>query len=176
MQLQIKVINIITSSILLIFLLLASPILISLSDFIKYINFPHHVTFSIKYAFFISLIPLIIFFSSNTEIVVSNWDWITINTIKISSNFKFDYFCIIFLSVALFVTWSIIEYSSWYMHADPHLNRFIKYLLLFLITIIILTSANNLFQLFIGWEGVGIISFLLIGWWYGRTEDRKSVV
>lgn len=175
-QLQIKVINPITSSILLILFILTFPIILSLTNYTKSINFPNYVTSSIKYSFLLSLVPLTIFFSSNTELLITNWHWVTINTIKLSISLKFDFFCIIFLSVALFVTWSIIEFSSWYIHSDPHINRFIKYLLIFLITIIILTSANNLFQLFIGWEGVGIISFLLIGWWYGRTDANTAAL
>nr|UZH93531.1 NADH dehydrogenase subunit 5 [Isthmomys pirrensis] len=168
--------NTITSSIMLIFFMLVSPIILSLTKYIKLINFPNYATLSIKYAFLTSLIPLTSFFSSNTELTITNWHWITINTMKLSISLKFDFFCIIFLSVALFVTWSIMEFSSWYMHSDPHLNRFIKYLLLFLITMIILTSANNLFQLFIGWEGVGIMSFLLIGWWFSRTDANTAAL
>nr|UZH93622.1 NADH dehydrogenase subunit 5 [Peromyscus megalops] len=168
--------NPITSSILLIFFMLMSPIMLSSTNYMKSNNFPNYVTLSIKYAFLLSLVPLIMLFSSNTELLITNWHWITINTMKLSISLKFDFFCIIFLSVALFVTWSIMEFSSWYMHSDPHLNRFIKYLLMFLITMIILTSANNLFQLFIGWEGVGIMSFLLIGWWYGRTDANTAAL
>nr|UZH93583.1 NADH dehydrogenase subunit 5 [Peromyscus attwateri] len=168
--------NSITSSILLIFFMLMSPIMLSLTKYIKLIDFPNYVTLSIKYAFLLSLVPLTMLFSSNTELLITNWHWITINTMNLSISLKFDFFCIIFLTVALFVTWSIMEFSSWYMHSDPHLSRFIKYLLLFLITMIILTSANNLFQLFIGWEGVGIMSFLLIGWWYGRTDANTAAL
>nr|QZJ46490.1 NADH dehydrogenase subunit 5 [Lophuromys chrysopus] len=169
--------NITTSSTLLIFLVLLTPIFTSMSaNLMQTTNFPNYVTTSIKIAFIISLLPLTSFFYYNTEFMITSWHWTTMDTIKLSMSFKADFFSILFTSVALFVTWSIVEFSSWYMHSDPYLNRFIKYLLMFLITMIILTSANNLFQLFIGWEGVGIMSFLLIGWWYGRTDANTAAL
>nr|YP_009433780.1 NADH dehydrogenase subunit 5 [Ondatra zibethicus]ANO44490.1 NADH dehydrogenase subunit 5 [Ondatra zibethicus]ART33095.1 NADH dehydrogenase subunit 5 [Ondatra zibethicus] len=168
--------NTISSSITLILVLLIFPMILSFTNLAKRMNFPNYVTLCIKYSFFVSLIPLSSFFNSNTELMITNWHWITIGSMKLSLSLKFDFFSIIFLPVALFVTWSIMEFSMWYMHSDPDLNRFIKYLLLFLITMIILTSANNLFQLFIGWEGVGIMSFLLIGWWYGRTDANTAAL
>nr|YP_010460139.1 NADH dehydrogenase subunit 5 [Chionomys nivalis]UFR83292.1 NADH dehydrogenase subunit 5 [Chionomys nivalis]UUC05202.1 NADH dehydrogenase subunit 5 [Chionomys nivalis] len=168
--------NTITSSIFLILMLLVFPMAISFTNITKHIDFPNYVTSCIKYAFFISLIPLSSFFNSGAELVITNWHWITIGSIKLSLSLKFDFFSIVFLPVALFVTWSIMEFSTWYMHSDPNLSRFIKYLLTFLITMIILTSANNLFQLFIGWEGVGIMSFLLIGWWYARTDANTAAL
>ncbi|YP_003208311.1 NADH dehydrogenase subunit 5 (mitochondrion) [Mesocricetus auratus] len=168
--------NPITSVIILIFVALMLPIMLSSTNIYKTYSFSNHATSMIKYSFMLSLIPLCTLFYSNTELLITSWHWVTINTIKLSINLKFDFFCIIFLSVALFVTWSIMEFSSWYMHSDPNLNRFIKYLLLFLITMIILTSANNMFQLFVGWEGVGIMSFLLIGWWYGRSDANTAAL
>nr|YP_010429084.1 NADH dehydrogenase subunit 5 [Hylomyscus endorobae]USQ66473.1 NADH dehydrogenase subunit 5 [Hylomyscus endorobae] len=168
--------NMITSSILTIFIILSMPILISMTNLIKHINFPLYATSSIKLSFFLSLIPLLLFFHQNTEYMITSWHWITINSINMTMNFKIDYFFILFLSVALYVTWSIMQFSSWYMHSDYHINRFIKYLMMFLITMLILTSANNLFQLFIGWEGVGIMSFLLIGWWYGRADANTAAL
>lgn len=176
MQLQIKVINIITTSILIILIILTTPIIIPMTNFIKFINYPSYATSSIKFSFFLSILPLLLFFRYNTEYIITNWHWMTINSVKLTISFKIDYFSILFLSVALYVTWSIIQFSSWYIHSDPNINRFIKYLILFLITILILTSANNLFQLFIGWEGVGIISFLLIGWWYGRADANTAAL
>nr|QBM10571.1 NADH dehydrogenase subunit 5 [Niviventer confucianus] len=168
--------NMMTSSILMILILLATPIIISLTNLTKIINYPSYATSSIKYSFFLSLLPLLLFFHYNTEYMITSWHWITINSVKLTMSFKIDYFSILFLSVALFVTWSIMQFSSWYMHSDPNINRFIKYLMLFLITMLILTSANNLFQLFIGWEGVGIMSFLLIGWWYGRADANTAAL
>nr|UFR83357.1 NADH dehydrogenase subunit 5 [Microtus californicus] len=168
--------NTITSSIFLILILLMLPMAISLTNMAKHTEFPNYVTSCIKYAFFMSLVPLFYFFNSGAELMITNWQWVTIGSIKLSLSLKFDFFSIIFLPVALYVTWSIMEFSTWYMHSDPNLNRFIKYLLMFLITMIILTTANNLFQLFIGWEGVGIMSFLLIGWWYGRTDANTAAL
>nr|QKJ82523.1 NADH dehydrogenase subunit 5 [Leopoldamys sabanus] len=168
--------NMMTASILMILTLLMTPIIISMTNLILFINFPSYATSTIKTSFFLSLLPLLLFFHHNTEYMITSWHWITINSVKLTMSFKIDYFSTLFLSVALFVTWSIMQFSSWYMRSDPHINRFIKYLMLFLITMLILTTANNLFQLFIGWEGVGIMSFLLIGWWYGRADANTAAL
>uniref|UniRef100_A0AAU7YQU1 NADH-ubiquinone oxidoreductase chain 5 n=1 Tax=Dasypus guianensis TaxID=3163393 RepID=A0AAU7YQU1_9EUTH len=156
--------------------ILTIPIMTSYTNKYKNKSYPHHVTTTVSYAFMTSMIPTTVFLLSNQDSYISNWHWMTMQTMKLSLSFKLDFFSIIFVSVALFVTWSIMEFSLWYMHSDPYINRFFKYLLLFLITMMILVTANNMFQLFIGWEGVGIMSFLLIGWWYGRTDANTAAL
>nr|YP_009092054.1 NADH dehydrogenase subunit 5 [Capreolus pygargus]YP_009509394.1 NADH dehydrogenase subunit 5 [Capreolus pygargus tianschanicus]AID60750.1 NADH dehydrogenase subunit 5 [Capreolus capreolus]AID60763.1 NADH dehydrogenase subunit 5 [Capreolus capreolus]AID60776.1 NADH dehydrogenase subunit 5 [Capreolus capreolus]AID60802.1 NADH dehydrogenase subunit 5 [Capreolus pygargus]AID60815.1 NADH dehydrogenase subunit 5 [Capreolus pygargus] len=168
--------NLFSSFTLITLFLLIIPIMTTSSENYKTSNYPLYVKTTISCAFITSMIPTMMFIHTGQEMIISNWHWLTIQTMKLSMSFKMDYFSMMFVPVALFVTWSIMEFSMWYMHSDPNINQFFKYLLLFLITMLILVTANNLFQLFIGWEGVGIMSFLLIGWWYGRADANTAAL
>nr|QZK26009.1 NADH dehydrogenase subunit 5 [Dendrohyrax dorsalis] len=168
--------NLFLTSILLTLLILTIPVMTSITHTHKTNQYPNYVKTTIMCSFMISTIPALTFIMSSQEMIISNWHWMTMHTTNLTLNFKLDYFSLTFIPVALFVTWSIMEFSLWYMHSDPNLNKFFKYLLMFLITMMILVTANNLFQLFIGWEGVGIMSFMLISWWYGRADANTAAM
>jgi NADH-quinone oxidoreductase subunit L len=120
-------------------------------------------------------ITLYLFANANQEpLVINLFDWITIQRFDVKFGFLLDQLSILWL---LFVTGigSLIHlYSISYMHDDEKMHSFFAYLNLFIFFMITLVMGSNLLMMFIGWEGVGLCSYLLIGFWYKNQDFNDA--
>lgn len=104
------------------------------------------------------------------------WNWIDSGLFVVPFGLLFDSVTVVMLIVVTTVSSLVHIYSTGYMAGDPHVPRFMSYLSLFTFFMLILVTSNNLLQLFIGWEGVGLCSYLLINFWYTRIQANKSAM
>lgn len=102
--------------------------------------------------------------------------WINSDFLSVNWSFLFDSLTVVMLFVITFISSLVHLYSLEYMESDPHLNRFMSYLSLFTFFMLILVTADNFLQMFVGWEGVGLSSYLLINFWYTRIQANKSAI
>jgi proton-translocating NADH-quinone oxidoreductase chain L len=104
------------------------------------------------------------------------FSWISFDIIDINWFFLFDFLSITMCFVVLFISFLVHLYSLEYMTSDPFLLRFISFLSLSTFFMLLLVTSGNLLQLFFGWEGVGLSSYLLINFWYTRVSANKSAM
>jgi len=103
-------------------------------------------------------------------------DWIVAGDLRVEWALRIDTLTAVMLVVVTSVSSLVHLYSIGYMHEDPHRPRFFAYLSLFTFAMLMLVTADNLVQLFFGWEGVGLASYLLIGFWYDRPSANAAAI
>jgi NADH-quinone oxidoreductase subunit L len=107
-------------------------------------------------------------------VVVANW--ITSGKLDVAWALRVDTLTAVMLIVVTTVSFLVHMYSIGYMHEDPSRQRFFAYLSLFTFAMLMLVTADNLVQMFFGWEGVGLASYLLIGFWYEKPSANAAAI
>jgi len=98
------------------------------------------------------------------------YTWLVSDGIRMEVGFLIDRLSALMMVVVTFVSLMVHVYTIGYMHDDPGYTRFFSYISLFTFSMLMLVMSNNLMQLFFGWEAVGLVSYLLIGFWYTRPS------
>nr|YP_009424473.1 NADH dehydrogenase subunit 5 [Graphis lineola]ASB29160.1 NADH dehydrogenase subunit 5 [Graphis lineola] len=113
---------------------------------------------------------------NNISVHLNLFKWIDSESLNILWGFNFDSLTVSMLLPVLIVSSLVHIYSIGYMSHDPHNQRFFSYLSLFTFMMIILVTANNYLLMFVGWEGVGICSYLLVSFWFTRIAANQSSI
>jgi NADH-ubiquinone oxidoreductase chain 5 len=109
-------------------------------------------------------------------VYISLNSWIKIELLNIDWGFMFDSLTSLMCCIVSFISTLVHLYSVEYMANDPHLTRFMSYLSLFTFFMLVLVTSDNFVQMFLGWEGVGLCSYLLINFWFTRIQANKAAI
>jgi len=115
-------------------------------------------------------------FLGKSEVWLHLYNWIAIDFIHIPIDLVFDSITANMLVVVTSISALVHIYSVSYMKEDPHLQRFMGLLSLFTFFMVWLVTSTSLIQLFIGWEGIGVVSYLLVNFWYTRMAANRSAM
>src|SRR6202023_777420 len=107
---------------------------------------------------------------------IALFPWITSGDLQVAWALRVDTLTAVMLVVVTTISALVHVYSIGYMDEDPYRPRFFSYLSLFTFAMLMLVTADNLVQLFFGWEGVGLASYLLIGFWYHKPEANAAPI
>jgi NADH-ubiquinone oxidoreductase chain 5 len=124
-----------------------------------------------------TLLSIITYFEvgfNNIPVTIHLFRWVDSEYLNIAWGFNFDSLTVSMLIPVLIVSSLVHIYSISYMSHDPHNQRFFSYLSLFTFMMIILVTANNYLLMFVGWEGVGVCSYLLVSFWFTRIAANQS--
>ena len=113
-------------------------------------------------------------FDYSNNIVITKW--ITSGDLDVNWSIKIDQLSAIMLVVVTLVSAIVHVYSIGYMSHDPHQPRFMSYLSLFTFAMLVLVTSDNFLQLFFGWEGVGLCSYFLIGFWFKKSTANAAAI
>jgi NADH-quinone oxidoreductase subunit L len=123
------------------------------------------------------VVSLLIFFEqlhAETPTIVTLFDWISVGTFSAKFSFLVDHLSSLFLLIITGVGSLIHVYSAGYMHDDDGFRRFFAYLNLFIFFMLLLILGDNYLVMFVGWEGVGLCSYLLIGFWFKNIDYSSA--
>ena len=111
-----------------------------------------------------------------SSVTVFLTSWVDLEIMNISWEFLFDPLTVAMFIPVLYISTLIHVFSIDYMNGDPHIQRFFSYLSLFTFFMLLLVSGANYFVMFVGWEGIGIVSYLLINFWFTRIQANKAAI
>jgi NADH-quinone oxidoreductase subunit L len=120
------------------------------------------------------LISVVLFRNFEYQYTVQLFDWITVGSLQIPFSYQIDQLSLIMLLLVTGVSFLIHVYSIGYMHHDENVGKFFSFLNLFVFSMLVLVLGSNFVILFIGWEGVGLCSYLLIGFWNTNTSYNNA--